>query len=88
MTIEYTVEFQKQIKKLKKNNIQIVKKIQKYLTEIEMLENPRTRGKSLMGNLSGIWRYRVGDYRILCRIVDDELIIYALEVGHRKEVYK
>ncbi|MFR5829321.1 MAG: type II toxin-antitoxin system RelE family toxin [Adlercreutzia equolifaciens] len=41
-----------------------------------------------MGDKSGIWRYRVGDYRILCDIKDDELVVLALEVGHRREVYR
>lgn len=84
MKIVISCEAEKQITKLGK---QIQKRIIKYLAEVSKLENPRSRGKSLIGNLLGIWRYRVGDYRILCKIKDEELIILVLEVGHRKNIY-
>lgn len=51
-------------------------------------KNPREHGKALKGNLKNQWRYRVGDYRILCDIMDDKLIILVLTAGHRREVYK
>ncbi|MCF7988494.1 MAG: type II toxin-antitoxin system RelE/ParE family toxin [Methylovulum sp.] len=44
-------------------------------------------GKSLKGNLAGYWRYRVGDYRIICQIQEAELIILVIELGHPKDVY-
>ena len=49
--------------------------------------NPRQHGKALVGNHSGKWRYRVGDYRILADILDDKIVILVLNVGHRKEIY-
>lgn len=49
--------------------------------------NPRQHGKALVGNHSGKWRYRVGDYRIIADILDDRIIILVLNVGHRKEIY-
>ncbi len=49
--------------------------------------NPRFTGKALVGTLKGFWRYRVGDYRILCKINDAELIIVAVEIGHRSKIY-
>lgn len=55
---------------------------------LEGCENPRAHGKSLTGNYSGMWRYRVGKYRILCRIEDGALVVHALEIGHRREVYQ
>jgi len=51
-------------------------------------ENPRAYGKALQGSLSEIWRYRVGDYRILAKIEDQLLIITVVEVGHRKSIYE
>ena len=57
------------------------------LKHLDGCEDPRA-GKGLVGDKSGIWRYRVGDYRILCDIKDDELVVLALEVGHRREVYR
>lgn len=55
--------------------------------EIVSLENPRSRGKSLVGDKQGLWRYRVADYRIICEIRDSELLIVAITIGHRKNVY-
>ena len=51
-------------------------------------DNPRAFGKALVGNLKGYWRYRIGNYRLLAIIKDDELIIVAVEIEHRKSVYK
>lgn len=50
-------------------------------------ENPRVHGKGLVENKSGQWRYRVGDYRLICEIKDEEIIILVLEIGHRREIY-
>lgn len=49
--------------------------------------NPRQHGKALVGDHSGKWRYRVGDYRIIADILDDKIVILVLNVGHRREVY-
>jgi len=51
-------------------------------------ENPRLYGKPLKGRFKGYWRYRVGDYRIICDIKDKELIVLAIEIGTRDDVYK
>lgn len=66
----------------------IAARIFEELDEIAKLEDPRVRGKSLTGNLAGVWRYRVGDYRILCDIDDGRLVILVVDVAHRREVYK
>ncbi|MDD5267428.1 MAG: type II toxin-antitoxin system RelE/ParE family toxin [Methylococcales bacterium] len=52
------------------------------------LDNPRAIGKALQGNLKGLWRYRVGDYCLVCQIFNSELIVMVLEIGHRKDIYK
>ena len=54
---------------------------------IEGCKNPRHFGEPLRGDLAGLWRYRVGDYRIICEIRDERLVVLALAVGHRREVY-
>lgn len=51
-------------------------------------DDPRRIGRALTGNLSDIWRYRIGNYRLLCKIDDGALIIFALNIGHRKDIYK
>lgn len=58
------------------------------LKNVDGCDDPRAQDKGLAGNLSGAWRYRIGDYRVLCDIRDDELVVLALEIGHRREVYK
>jgi addiction module toxin, relE/stbE family len=84
MKIEYAPAASKQFTQLDKP---IQRRIKKYMSEIAILDNPRARGKELTSNLSGLWRYRVGDYRILCRIRDDKLIITVIEIEHRSMVY-
>lgn len=54
---------------------------------LEGTDDPRRYGKALAGNHRGEWRYRVGAYRILCLIEDNELVIEAFKIGHRKDVY-
>lgn len=55
---------------------------------IDGCDDPRASGKGLTAALSGKWRYRVGDYRVLCEIRDQELVVLAIEVGHRRDIYR
>ena len=83
--VETTTRFDKEFKKLDKYTQQIIKSwIGKNL---QNCEDPRAHGKGLTANKSGQWRYRIGDYRLLCLIQDQELIILALTVGHRRDIY-
>lgn len=50
--------------------------------------NPRQHGKALCANRSGQWRYRVGDYRLIAEIEDEQIVILILSVGHRKDIYE
>ena len=84
MKVEFT---ETAVKTLKKLDGSIQKQILKYAHELEGLKDPRTRGKGLSSNLAGLWRYRVGDWRLICEIKDDKLIISVLRIGHRSEVY-
>ncbi len=85
-TIKFNASALKQFKKLDKS---IQKKILKFLTlRISPLENPRISGKPLSYDKFGLWRYRIEDFRIVCQINDDALLILVVRVGHRKEVYE
>jgi mRNA interferase RelE/StbE len=84
-TIKIDKDVQRSMKKLDK---QIAKRITTKLREISQLENPRQQGKGLTGNLSGLWRYRVGDYRIVADIEDNVLVILVVDIEHRSKVYK
>lgn len=83
--VEYTVRAIKELKKLDKHTRNLIYAwIDKNLVDCE---NPRIHGKGLTSNRSGQWRYRIGDYRLICEISDNEIIILVLGVGHRKDIY-
>lgn len=84
MKVEYSESALKQLKKL---DGQFQRAIIQEMNDIATLDNPRQRGKALKANLSGLWRYRVGDYRVICDIQDAKILITVLRVGHRKNVY-
>ena len=77
-----TPKFAKSFKKL---DPFVRKQIKAYLNRVT--ENPRAKGKALVANRTGQWRYGVGAYRVIVNIQDSELIILALEVGHRPDIY-
>ena len=80
-----TDKFDKSFKKTDKQTQKIIKAwIEKNLMGCE---NPHLHGKGLTANKSGQWRYRVGDYRILAEIRDNELVLVLVEVGHRSRIY-
>ncbi|MCX6345895.1 MAG: type II toxin-antitoxin system RelE/ParE family toxin [Armatimonadetes bacterium] len=67
---------------------QVKQSIIRYLRErISTDEDPRRFGKSLLADKTGLWRYRVGDYRIVCSIEDDKVVVLVLAVGHRSKIY-
>ncbi|MEI0749779.1 type II toxin-antitoxin system RelE/ParE family toxin [Brachyspira pulli] len=84
MKVSITRTAKKSLEKLDRN---IQKRILDFLSDLETLEKPRVKGKSLKGELKEYWRYRVGDYRILSKIIDNELIILVIDIGHRKDIY-
>jgi len=87
--VNYKIEFDPKARKnLKSLDNSVRKQIKKFLDKLEKVENPKAFGKSLENNLSGLWRYRVGDYRIIAEIQDNRLIIYVVSVGHRSTIYK
>ena len=63
------------------------KQIQKFLNSVAESENPRQQGYGLKHELSGLWRYDIGAYRVLCDIEDEVFIVVAVRVGHRRNVY-
>lgn len=84
-SVKTTPKFDKEFRKLDRYTQKMLKSwIEKNLIGCE---NPRNHGKGLVSNISGQWRYRIGDYRLICQIQDNELVILALSVGHRREVY-
>jgi len=85
-TIDYTDTAKGQLRKLDK---QTARSIVDYLDErIAGLENPRSAGKALTGPLGGLWRYRVGDCRVICDIQNGALRVLVVRVGNRREIYR
>ena len=85
----YKVRFSERAKKdLKKTDKHTAALILGWIRKnLENCENPRAHGKALTANLSGTWRYRVGDYRLLALIEDETITILILNIGHRREIY-
>jgi len=73
---------------LKKVDPQQKRRILKYLDEkIETDGDPRRFGDPLSRNLTGLWKYRIGDYRVICEIQEEKVVVLVLRVGHRSKVY-
>ncbi len=67
----------------------VSRRIQKFIRErLAITNDPRQYGRALQGQLQGLWRYRVGDYRLICQIQDEKCVVLVLTAGHRSEAYK
>lgn len=74
------------VKEINKLDAVMANRIYDYLEKLEGID-PRSKGKTLKGELKNLWRYRVGSYRILAEIQDEELIILVVRVSHRSSIY-
>ena len=85
--IKYTESSSKQLKKLDQ---QTALRVLNHMDErVAVLADPRSLGKNLKGPKMGeYWRYRVGDIRVICNIVDGQLTVLVIEIGNRREVYR
>ena len=86
----WTVEFDDRARReLRKLDAKTQKDILRYLRErIAGSPDPRQFGKPLRMNLADLWRYRIGDYRLICRFEEHRLVVLVLKVGHRRQVYE
>lgn len=86
----WTIEYDRRVlKDMKKLDQSVQRQILDYFDDcIAPSPNPRRFGKSLKSRFSGLWRYRIGDYRAICRIEDEKLIVLVVRVGHRSKAYK
>jgi mRNA interferase RelE/StbE len=85
--VELSEDATKQLKKLGAENRE---RLVRFLYErVAKLDDPRSIGEALKGNKLGeFWRYRAGDYRLICKIEDELVVVLVLQIGHRREIYK
>jgi mRNA interferase RelE/StbE len=89
--VAWTVEISESaLREIDKLDPQQSRRILKFLNDrVAKSEDPRTIGQALHGaKLGEFWKYRVGDYRLICKIVDERLIVLVLRIGHRREIYR
>ncbi|WP_315325872.1 type II toxin-antitoxin system RelE/ParE family toxin [Treponema socranskii] len=85
MTVVFAEKAKKEFLKLDKP---VQKQVQIFIVKLQSMKDPRSSGKALGGNLAGMWRYRVDDYRLVCEIENDKILITVLHIAHRKDVYR
>jgi len=85
-SLRYSRRAEKQLAKLDPGIRRII--VSWLHTNIDGCADPRALGKRLSANHADKWRYRVGDYRVLCDLQDEELIVLAIEIGHRRTIYR
>lgn len=88
--LKYRVEFsERALKALKKLNKSVAAILFAWIKKnLDGCRDPRMHGKALTGDLGGLWRYRVGDYRLIAEISDGSVTVVIIEIGHRREVYQ
>jgi mRNA interferase RelE/StbE len=88
--LAWTVEIGPRARKaLRKLDRQIAARIIAFLDGIAAQDSdPRSRGKELVGEFGGFWRYRVGDYRLICSLDDGRLVVLVIDLGHRSDIYR
>jgi len=88
--LAWTVEYeQAALDQLRKLDRSVQRRIVDYMDErIALTDNPRSQGHALTGRFSSLWRYRVGDYRIICRIEDERLVGLVVGIGPRRDIYR
>ncbi len=83
--LEFAPDVRKQFKKMDKYQAAL---LTRWLYQnIDGTDNPREHGKALSANRAGQWRYRIGNYRVIVEIEDERLVVTAIQVGHRKNIY-
>lgn len=83
--IDFTRRAEKALSKIDTTS---AKRILKELNIVSQIDNPRSKGRALKGELTGYWRYRVGNYRVICDIVDSQMLVLAIDLRHRRDIYE
>ena len=84
--VRFSERYLKELEKLNKYTKQMI--MAWVRKNLQGCSDPKAQGEPLVGNRKGHWRYKIGDYRLICVIEDDKLVILALTVGHRREIHE
>ncbi|MCV0397491.1 MAG: type II toxin-antitoxin system RelE/ParE family toxin [Rhizobiaceae bacterium] len=85
----WTIELRSSVRHdLKKLDRKVADRVLDFLAERVASGDPRRIGEPLAGNLRGHWRYRVGDYRIICNLADERMVVLVIRIAHRSDVYR
>lgn len=87
-TLELHPAAAKQWRAMARKDRPMAKRVANDLADVEQAEAPRARGKGLTGPLTGLWRYRIGDWPVIVDIHEDRMVILALDIEHRSRVYR
>ena len=87
--MRWTIEFDRRaLRDLQQLDRAAQRRILDYLEQrVAPAASPRALGEALTSTFAGLWRYRVGDYRVICRIEDDRFVVLVVRIGHRRDVY-
>ena len=83
--VEFSPVAEKQFSKLDRA---VQRRIRSFIMDRMEQENPRLLGQALHGELGEFWKYRVGDYRLVCELIDSRLVVLVVKIGNRKQVYR
>jgi mRNA interferase RelE/StbE len=84
--LEFTRDVQRALRKMDKHQATLI--VRWLYQHVDGTDNPRTFGKGLTANRSGQWRYRVGNYRVIVEIEDNRMVVTAINIGHRRDIYE
>jgi mRNA interferase RelE/StbE len=90
MALTWQVEFDERARRdLRRLDTTVQDRILNYLrVHVATEGNPRRHGEALKGTMAGLWKYRVGDYRIVSKIQDEKVTVFVVRIGHRREIYR
>lgn len=89
MNSKFKVTYSQDAVKFLRKNKDISRRILSWVDDrLKDTNNPRLWGEALTGNLGAFWKYRIGDFRLICEIKDNELLVIVIKIGHRKKIYE
>jgi Cytotoxic translational repressor of toxin-antitoxin stability system len=83
--LEFTRDVQRSLRKMDKHQAKLI--VRWLYQHVDGVEDPRSFGKGLTANRTGQWRHRIGNYRVIVEIEDSRMVVTAINIGHRRDIY-